>query len=175
MPIKYVTFGLGLTIGSLGAYIIIQKSKPIEISPQLSQKPSIDTSQESILSKYGIPSELSQIINRQAYSLSYNHLLRNADWAIEHITKAEASTDVDRKKSKFKEDSQILKLFRSKMSDYQKSGFDRGHLVPAADVKTNQEALDETFYLSNMSPQVPAFNRKYWSYFEKFARNLVGN
>lgn len=174
MPAKLVTFGFGLTIGSLGAYIIMHKyATTIELSPQLSQKLTDDTKQDIILSKYGIPSELSQIINRKAYSLSYNKQLRNADWAIEHITKKSNAVEVDRKKSKFKEDSQVLKIFRSKISDYHKSGFDRGHLVPAADIKTNQEELDETFYLTNMSPQVPAFNRKCWSYLERFARNLV--
>lgn len=41
-----------------------------------------------------------------------------------------------------------------------KSGYDRGHMVPAADAKISQKAMDETFYLSNIAPQVgDGFNR----------------
>jgi hypothetical protein len=41
-----------------------------------------------------------------------------------------------------------------------KSGYDRGHMVPAADAKISQQAMDETFYLSNVAPQVgDGFNR----------------
>ena len=41
-----------------------------------------------------------------------------------------------------------------------RSGYDRGHMVPAADAKISQQAMDETFYLSNIAPQVgDGFNR----------------
>jgi endonuclease G len=52
----------------------------------------------------------------------------------------------DRLKSKFKEDPLVLKQFRSHLADYHGSGFDRGHLVPAADIQTSQKAMDDTFY-----------------------------
>jgi endonuclease G len=78
----------------------------------------------------------------------------------------------DRTKSKFKEDPDIPVIFRSHLKDYQGSGYDRGHLVPAADILGSQEAMNQTFYLSNMSPQDPSFNRGYWALFEKFVRSL---
>ena len=60
------------------------------------------------------------------------------------------------------------------MSDYTKSGFDRGHLVPAADIPHDapQKAMDETFLMTNISPQIPAFNRGIWASFEKYVRSL---
>lgn len=51
-------------------------------------------------------------------------------------------------------------MFQAKLGDYRGSGYDRGHQVPAADCKFSQEAMNETFYLSNMCPQVgDGFNR----------------
>ena len=47
-------------------------------------------------------------------------------------------------------------------------------MVPAADAKSSQNAMDQTFYLTNIAPQVgPGFNREYWAYFETFCRNLT--
>lgn len=67
---------------------------------------------------------------------------------------------VDRSNSTFKEDDSIPAQFRARLNDYFKSGFDRGHMVAAADVKNSQVSMDETFYLTNIAPQVgEGFNR----------------
>ncbi|WWC93795.1 hypothetical protein V866_000631 [Kwoniella sp. B9012] len=82
----------------------------------------------------------------------------------------------DRSKSVFMEDEGVPELFRAKLQDYFKSGYDRGHMVPAADAKISQKAMDETFYLSNIAPQVgDGFNRHYWAYVEDFCRRLTTN
>jgi len=68
----------------------------------------------------------------------------------------------------------VPEMFRAKLHDYFRSGYDRGHQVPAADCKFSQEAMDDTFYLTNMCPQVgEGFNRDYWSHFESFCRRLT--
>lgn len=80
----------------------------------------------------------------------------------------------DRRHSYFAEDTSIPEKFRAKLSDYLRSGYDRGHQVPAADAKWSQEAMDSTFALSNMCPQVgDGFNRDYWAHFEDFCRRLT--
>ncbi len=67
---------------------------------------------------------------------------------------------VDRDKSRFQEDESIPEKFRAKLLNYVKSGYDRGHMAPAADIRTTQKALDETFLLTNIAPQVGnGFNR----------------
>jgi endonuclease G len=58
--------------------------------------------------------------------------------------------------------------------DYRYSGYDRGHLAPAADMKLNQQVMDESFYMSNIAPQTPAFNRGIWLELETWVRSQVG-
>jgi len=82
--------------------------------------------------------------------------------------------EANRKGAKFKEDSSESALFRQQISWYVSSGFDRGHLIPAADMKGTQKTMDDTFVLSNVIPQDPALNRGFWSKtLERFVRDLT--
>ncbi|KAI8622638.1 hypothetical protein BC830DRAFT_1088150 [Chytriomyces sp. MP71] len=116
-----------------------------------------------------------------AYSGCYDRRMRNAHWVAERLTKEsiekllleDPSSKPDRKHSTFKEDASIPQDFRVKPVDYINSGYDRGHLVPAADVVESQQAIDETFLMTNTSPQAPAFNRGIWASFERYVRGLV--
>lgn len=92
------------------------------------------------------------IIHRSCYSLGYDCRTRNASWVYERITATSIKGDVDRKNFNFKEDPTIPEIFRSRLTDYKGSGFDRGHLAPAGDHKIDADAMADTFYLSNMSP-----------------------
>ena len=58
-------------------------------------------------------------------------------------------------------------------SDYTGSGYDRGHLAPAANYKFSQKATDETFVMTNMCPQTPELNRRNWLALEDYVRDLV--
>lgn len=104
-------------------------------------------------------------------------MTRNPHWVAEHFTpQSLATNNGSRQKSVFYEDVSVPPMFRAKLSDYFRSGYDRGHQVPAADAKWSQEAMDSTFILSNMCPQVgDGFNRDYWAHFEDFCRNLTKN
>jgi len=127
------------------------------------------------LFEYGFPGPVSDIATRAAFISAYDRRTRNPHWVVEHITPASlAIRDGDRKNSTFIEDDSIPAKFRALLKDYFRSGYDRGHQVPAADARWNQKAMDETFYLSNMCPQVgEGFNRDYWAHFEDFCRRLT--
>ena len=56
-------------------------------------------------------------------------------------------------------------------SDYLKSGYDKGHLAPAADMGWSALTMKESFYFSNMSPQLPGFNRGVWKRLEELMRS----
>lgn len=127
------------------------------------------------LFEYGFPGPVSDIATRSALISSFDRRLRNPQWVVEHITPASlAVRDGDRRHSVFLEDEAVPDKFRARLKDYHRSGYDRGHQVPAADAKWSQEATDGTFYLTNMCPQVgDGFNRDYWAHFEDFCRRLT--
>ncbi|RKP06778.1 DNA/RNA non-specific endonuclease [Thamnocephalis sphaerospora] len=119
---------------------------------------------------------ISDIHYRLAYVASYNRQLRNPNWVAEHLTKEKLTkkNGTDRSHSVFQEDASLPPKFRARLADYFRSGFDRGHMAPAADAKFSQEAMNETFILTNISPQVgKGFNRNYWAYLENFCRQLT--
>jgi len=110
---------------------------------------------------------------RPCYSLGYDCRTRNASWVYERLTAENLKGETDRANFAFKEDPSIPVIFRSTLEDYRKSGFDRGHLAPAANHKATTQEMNDTFYLSNMSPQCPQFNRGYWAQLEKHVRDLT--
>lgn len=127
------------------------------------------------LFEYGFPGPVSDVATRHALISSFDRRLKNPHWVVEHITpESLAMREGDRKHSAFAEDTDVPEKFRAKLKDYFRSGYDRGHQVPAADCKWSQTAMDDTFYLTNMCPQVgEGFNRDYWAHFEDFCRRLT--
>ncbi|EAW06376.1 DNA/RNA non-specific endonuclease [Aspergillus clavatus NRRL 1] len=125
--------------------------------------------------QYGFPGPVADTITAVPLTGAYDRRTRNPAWVAEHITPYSLSLkNADRKHSTFVEDTNIPAAFRARLSDYFRSGYDRGHQVPAADAKWSQDAMDGTFGLSNMCPQVgEGFNRDYWAHFEDFGRNLT--
>jgi len=134
--------------------------------------------------KYGNPGPITDTLIRKAYVAGYDRRLRHPAWTAEHLTLTSLGRSVlesptpndsgDRSRSVFTEDESLPPTFRSRLQDYFRSGYDRGHMVPAADAKSSQEGMDETFLLSNIAPQVGAgFNRHYWAYLEDWCRRLT--
>ncbi|KAL4074699.1 hypothetical protein V8B97DRAFT_1868444 [Scleroderma yunnanense] len=145
----------------------------------------VSTALVSPVLKYGHPGPIPDLLVRKAYTAAYDRRLRHPAWTAEHLTLASLGKSSlvppsngesgDRMKSNFTEDTSLPGLFRAKLQDYFRSGYDRGHMVPAADAKISQDAMDETFLLSNIAPQVgDGFNRHYWAYVEDWCRRLTG-
>ncbi|OMH83244.1 Mitochondrial nuclease [Zancudomyces culisetae] len=152
------------------------------VPPVPIQKPMIQQQQNQVATKntaagalkFGYPGPINDNGVREGYAYSYNRLFKNPNWIAEHLTKEKLFGDGNRKDIQFKEDHSIPKRFRALLSDYFRSGYDRGHMAPAADCKVSQNAMEETFYLTNISPQVgDGFNRHYWAFFESFVRDLT--
>jgi endonuclease G len=109
------------------------------------------------------------IIKRIAYTLSFNEAHEQAEWVAYTLSKSEVMGAAKRKDN-FKADKDINSGSAS-LADYKSSGYDRGHLAPAADMSKNQRIMDESFYMSNMSPQAPSFNRGIWKKLEEQVRD----
>nr|KAJ3417841.1 nuclease [Polyrhizophydium stewartii] len=164
------------------------QQQPVVSVPQREQQPAPPARQSQDAPRtrprildFGHPGPISDFFLRDALAVSYNRATRNAHWAAEHLTLeslrregGDGDEAPDRANSKFVEEKSLPIMFRSRLADYVGTGFDRGHLVPAADVRESQKAVDETFMLSNISPQVAkGFNRGYWAHFENFVRSLT--
>jgi len=136
-------------------------------------EPQKGISRVSEIMRFGFPG-FDNVRSRKDYVISYDTRNRTAHWVFEHLTKESVrrNDEVDRTKSTFMEDKSLHPFFRSSNLDYKHSGFDRGHLAAAGNHRLNQELCDETFLLSNMSPQVGAgFNRDKWEHLERYVRS----
>ena len=112
--------------------------------------------------------EYSQQIEHKAYTVDYNEGWRLANWVAYSLTDEQTSGPVERY-TKFDPDPQV-KGATAQWWDYKNSSYDRGHLVPAGDMKWDATAMRECFYLSNICPQNHTFNEGDWNYLENRVR-----
>ncbi len=104
------------------------------------------------------------IVEHEHFMLSYNEPFEQAEW-VAHILKKEHLTNDDRKRPYFIEDPKV-KTKSADWCNYRGSGYDRGHLCPAGDRRFSEQAYNETFYTSNISPQNADFNAGVWNRLE---------
>lgn len=109
------------------------------------------------------------IIRHDGYTLRYREEYEQADWVAYPLLEDEILGDADRKNEQFQPDP-MVKTGSALASDYTRSGYDRGHLAPAGDFKFSKQMMGQTFYMSNISPQVPDFNRGIWRELEEQVR-----
>ncbi|OFX58736.1 MAG: hypothetical protein A2046_17125 [Bacteroidetes bacterium GWA2_30_7] len=109
-----------------------------------------------------------QIIKHSYYTLSYVEEWEQPKWVAYKLT-SEMVKGKTQRVNDFRIDT-LVKTSSATLEDYLKSGYDKGHLCPAGDMKFSKQAMSETFYMSNMSPQKPYFNRGIWKKLEAFVR-----
>lgn len=108
------------------------------------------------------------VLRRTAFTLSYNNAYKTPNWVAWELTRAETQGSESRK-SKFEPDPDLPEP-RAEHSDYTRSGYDRGHMAPAADMKWSDKAMEESFLLTNICPQSPGLNRGRWKELEEQVR-----
>ncbi|RMI14381.1 MAG: DNA/RNA non-specific endonuclease [Calditrichaeota bacterium] len=109
-----------------------------------------------------------QVVEHTYYVLSYNEECEQPDWVMYKLQRRFLQGSA-RRKDRFRPDPAVI-TGSATPKDYRRSGYDRGHLLPAADMKFSPEAMAETFFMSNMSPQAPQFNRGIWKKLEEQVR-----
>lgn len=110
-----------------------------------------------------------QIVRHSYYTLSYSEKDEQAEWVYYELT-----SDMVRGKQKRTDDyrpDEKVTTISAQLEDYRGSGYDRGHLCPAGDMKLNYESMTESFFLSNMSPQKKEFNDGIWNDLENKVRS----
>ena len=113
--------------------------------------------------------------NGSQWLIKYDSQHRTPKWCLSYHPPKGSSNGAQavRAKASFHADQRIdLEQFRVRPNDYLHSGFDRGHMVPAADFSATQEALQSTFTMANMVPQSPLLNKGFWAKLEGLIRYI---
>lgn len=158
-----------LLAGALYSYSAV--SSPASALPLSGQKhagrplstDSVNTPETEYLPRSG-----GEIVRHTYFTLSFNPDHKQANW-VYYSPRIKKGKTAAKRTDNFREDKMVASG-SAKPSDYTKSGYDRGHLCPAGDMTQSVEAMSETFYMSNMSPQIPAFNRGIWKSLEDQVR-----
>ncbi|XP_023219776.1 endonuclease G, mitochondrial-like [Centruroides sculpturatus] len=125
------------------------------IEDQADSAPILPPNRIGQIARYGFPGT-GNVRALDDFLLSYDFRNRIAYWTLEHLTydRLHPNYKVDRSKCEFVQDESIHALFRSTNDDFKRSGYDRGHLAAAGNHRMSQKHVEQTFFLSNIAPQV---------------------
>ncbi len=124
---------------------------------------------KKLTNKFYLPSSTTgQVIHHEGYSLSYHEAFEQAEWVAYELKKNQL-VYTDFKRPYFEQD-EAVPTESAHWRNYKNSGYDRGHLCPAADRKYTKSAFTETFLTSNISPQKHEFNAGIWNRLEQKVR-----
>ncbi len=107
------------------------------------------------------------------FSFCYSEKHEQSLWVAYELDSSELIKVVERAKT-FRADERI-KEYTANNEDYANSGYDKGHLAPAADMSWSADVMKESFLFSNISPQLPAFNRGIWKRLEEYSRTVAAS
>lgn len=126
-----------------------------------------------VMSNLEIPYRLedteADIVEHMGYTLSYNHDYRVPNWVAYELRSSELLRSDLSREDRFSPDPDI-KGRQAYDTDYIRSGYDRGHMAPAGDMKWSSQAMKECFYLSNVCPQNHNLNSGAWNDLEQRVR-----
>lgn len=126
--------------------------------------------------KWGAPEIEAKVENveylcRTGYAVAYSNNYKNPIYVAEHVSKDRIGDEP--RTEDFRPDMDVKPEYRATLQDYTGSGYDRGHMSPAANNGANKQAMSESFLLSNMVPQNPGNNRGIWKQLEVYVRDWV--
>ncbi|MEO0340534.1 MAG: DNA/RNA non-specific endonuclease, partial [Bacteroidota bacterium] len=148
-------------------YFFIKANTPI--TPTVSDEviTSADTADDR--SFYIPESTTGQIIQHPYFTLSYSEKHEQAEWVSYVLTRERLQIPWVDRTDRFEPDTKV-KTGSATWYDYRGSGYDRGHLAPAADMAFSIEAMQNSFLMSNISPQSHDFNKGIWKELEHLTR-----
>jgi len=107
------------------------------------------------------------------YALKHSGVTRTPLYSAEHLTRDRLAQGKGlKRKNQFHADDNIPESDRAELHHYARSGYDRGHVAPSADMFDAQSQY-ECFSLANMVPQVPENNRGQWEGIESTVRKMT--
>lgn len=107
----------------------------------------------------------------QEFAVMHSGISRTPLWSAEHLTREQLEHKTPRTND-FHAEERLPLDERAELRDYARSGYDRGHQTPSADMST-EVAQHESFSFANLIPQAPQKNRGIWSAIEGATRHLT--
>lgn len=167
---KFLSAVVALVVVGTVGYRYLVHQLPVSLDPQLAEKVQTQGS-EGIEAEVGLPELIKQrpeqIIHHTGYTVSYNEDLKIPNW-VAWILTPERFQDAVSRTDDFLPDPSVDDPVTT--DDYKHSGYDRGHMCPAADNKWNEQAMKESFYMTNICPQNHNLNRGDWKELEDACR-----
>lgn len=127
---------------------------------------------------WGTPVDLTfdagtRVLYQRHWLVGYDQDLRMPIW-VAYRLQAEDLAQPRRRTQCFRSDARLLiRKESTRCASYRGSGFDRGHLVPSADMVRSEQAMVNSYVFSNIAPQYPRFNRGVWRKLEGHVRDLA--
>ncbi|XP_059415147.1 uncharacterized protein LOC132149761 [Carassius carassius] len=119
---------------------------------------------------------LREVRKKKSYVMLYNSQTRNATWVYEILNKSTLAGTQSRKADlKFKDEPFETLYEAANIEECDESNYEQGHLASAANHKWCQEAYEDTFFLSNIAPQVPYLNQNLWKQLENYCQAKINN
>ena len=115
-----------------------------------------------------------RVMSRAGYTLSFNDEWLMPNWVAWQLT-PERLMGKEKRTDEFTGDPNLPEHLRVEHRDYSRSGYDRGHMAPAADMKWDKLAMQESFYMSNICPQASNLNKGDWKELEEQCRKWTQN
>ena len=144
-------------------------TKQNEVVLQKKQKRAVVTYSNLEIPKWETTTTQQKITN-QGYTSSYNTTYGIPNWVAYELTRSEAASQAAERTNNFKPDPKV-KGKSATNSDYKGSGYDKGHMAPAADMRWSKNVMEESFYFTNICPQAPGLNRGAWKDLEEEIRD----
>lgn len=138
----------------------------------LGQAPTKSSRNNALAPLMAAPVDGEVILQREGYTCSYNTDTKQPNYVSWVLSSYRLEGDAKRS-SNFSEDPDLDQSQQSRLEDYKNSGFSRGHMCPAADNKWSENAMEQSFYLSNVCPQTQTLNGGDWEELESACRNWV--
>ena len=174
--IQGIPFAMGIAVGS--SLIGVYQGFTSYWTKSNTQKPHTKINNNSegvshISERYGLPQSANINLQSKYHSICYDRSKKIPSWALEIINENKLKGEGHRGNSHFRPDPRVKQQYNANNDDYLGSGYSRGHMIPASHSKLNQEAMDETFYLSNIVPQDLKNNAGFWYRMELYCKHLA--
>ena len=166
--LKALIFALASLIGAAYCFAeeiiaLIPGAESVMEAPQQDNEPAASAFNPKLKKK--VPN---QVCVYKGHTLSYNNETLLPNWVEYQLTKNEAQGELPRK-DKFRQDP-MVKGKQAEESDYKNSGWDRGHMAPAGDMKWSVKAMEDSYYFTNICPQNRQLNAGDWKELEEQCR-----